>query len=464
MTLGPEAAHSRRPMTVLIAASALALLPFLGLRDVWDTAEARPPLVAKDILATGRLHPPYLMGEPYLNKPPLFHALVALAFRVAGSEAAWVARLPSVLAAVLAVLVTRRLAADVAGERAGLVAGLFLLGTWTLHEQARSSELETLLAAAAVTVSLALERARRRPERGLRWGLVAAGAAAAAALTKGPALALVFPALHLAAACLLGRSLRPLRGPAPLLALAGALAGAAAYFGPLAADDAVREALRERLAFGNVEHRRGVLTYLWQLPAGLLPAGLALPALVPAWRRLDPAVRALAVAAGLGLAVFSIPASKQSHYLLPLFPWIAVAAGAALDLRPGGLRRWLPAAAAALLLLSAADVAWTLRRNPEESPAMAMRLFREAAAGAPLAVADREPPTVLALDRADLVFAAGPSGGRRFLEENPGGFLVVENDRREPLPEPLAGLRVHREWRSPSGRQGWVLLGPGLSR
>lgn len=505
-----------RPSTVLLVAalSIAGILPFLGMRDYWSRAEARPPLVARDMLATGRIQPPYLAGEPYLNKPPLFHGLVAASFSLFGESIA-AARLPSALAALLAALLTASLAHRIGGRTAGIAAASLLLMSGRFFTQARSSEMETTLAAA---VLLAVWGWTVPKSKTAGMAAVAAGSAIAA-LVKGPVLAILLPSLCLLAQILDGRSFAPLRNPRILLVPAAAAAATAAYYAPLMSDPGFRAMLLERASMANVEHERGPLYYIPQLAAGLLP-GLLLWA--PFFKQMRSALatpaRAHLIAGALGVAVFSLGASKQSHYLLPFYPHFAIFGGVAVaqaSARIESIRRaaaLLPllAAAAAALLHATGTVALSsqaaamaaaagaisiavmllpalVRRvlPPEASLSAAAlailaamltgevvhasaedreRGFRAAHAallpdlgGGGIGSLDLHPAVLYRLGE-----GVRPLGSledaERFLEEHPDGRVLLEWDRSEaPFPDRVH-LEVRARWLDPGG-EGWVLLG-----
>jgi hypothetical protein len=281
-------------------------------------------------------------------------------------------------------------------------------------------------------------------------------------------LALLVPALLCIAWCLLTRSIQTLRPAFVVAVTGGILTAGLLYYGPLLLDPSYRSELLGRATFENVKHARNAFYYLWQLPLGLLPAGLALPWMVAALRKPSPAptlvVRTLALASGLGVLVFSLSASKQSHYLLPFFPWIAVWGGVSLHTLKLPMRRLALALVLILTTVHAADLLYAARVDVERSAAEPMRRFQAASAGAKLALIGKEPHTAIYLDRDNLEFTGDADAARQWLETHSGGYLVVEQDRDKPLPSPLAGLPVCARWQSPRGKQGWVLLGPGEGR
>lgn len=162
---GADQEHgSARHRLALAAILALALLlPLIpaGRRVLWESNEARYPLLAQDILEHGRWLVPEVRGQLYLNKPQLFFWSIALVSLPAGRVSELTATLPSVLSAVAAVGAVLAIGTRLWGRRAGLLAGLitatappfFVFGhiaipdmmltaglTWTLYWFLRAAE------------------------------------------------------------------------------------------------------------------------------------------------------------------------------------------------------------------------------------------------------------------------------------------------------------------------------------
>jgi 4-amino-4-deoxy-L-arabinose transferase-like glycosyltransferase len=506
---------------LMVFALALAMLwPFLGTRDVGDTAEGRPALVARDILATGRIRPPWLQGAPYLEKPPLYHALVAAALRLFGDNER-AARLPSVLAAAWCAIFVQALAAHAAGRRAGFAAAVALLLGFRFFDNARASELEMLLAAACALAYLAI--ARRDARGGLRWVIAGALAGIVATLTKGPAIASAFPLAYAAGLAIARRSFAVLRNAALLAVIAGVTVASAAYWGPLVLGEQ-GDALRDRLFFrhANTHHHQPFYYYLWSLPAGFLPAALLAPAMVRKLRSLPASVRAAPSAVLLIVLGFSLAPAKQSHYMLPLDPLLAAWCGVAfaglggvgkrrlqgavaaiamvaplvvcaLDQRAAkhfalDPRGWWFAGAAAAAGLAAVGALWRARRraapstcatvcaglavwltllfsdagrafarDAARSPRAAMLELGAAASGAPLASLDAHSAVLYYLDRLDLVVIASDAAALDFLRRHPSGHVVVESDDEKMNTPAIRALPLRASWRGPRG--GWDLRG-----
>lgn len=86
------------PCAVLLWLAALCWL-----RPLSDPDEGRYATVALAMLHSGDWVTPYLNGLPFFHKPPLYYWIAAGGFRLFGVHA-WVARLPSLLGALLAAL------------------------------------------------------------------------------------------------------------------------------------------------------------------------------------------------------------------------------------------------------------------------------------------------------------------------------------------------------------------------
>src|SRR5437879_11660673 len=72
---------------------------------LFEPDEGRRAEIGREILANGHWAVCTLHNQPYYDKPPLFHWLVAISFSCFGVDES-AARLPSALAAVLTVLAT----------------------------------------------------------------------------------------------------------------------------------------------------------------------------------------------------------------------------------------------------------------------------------------------------------------------------------------------------------------------
>src|SRR5713226_1950258 len=129
----------RSRCALLIGVGATLFFFNLGARVLSTNDEARFPLLARDILVQGHWLLPRLDGIPHLNKPPLHAWLIALASWPSGAVTEWTAALPSVLAALLVVLLTYWIGYRLFDSGVALVAGLTVVTTYGVFSLARET-------------------------------------------------------------------------------------------------------------------------------------------------------------------------------------------------------------------------------------------------------------------------------------------------------------------------------------
>lgn len=351
-----------------------------------NTAESQEALVVWEMATSGNWVLPRVNGELIPSKPPFFHWL-ALAFSpLAGEATERSARLPSIVAAALAVGMVGAVGATRWGTTAGLVAAV-ALGTapeWVKWATtARTDATFAFLVSAAMLLGERWLRTARTRDL-----VMLAAVAGLATLAKG-----------IAAAGLLGMvvAIEVARRGAWSALRAGPLVAAAAVFLAVAGSwyaAALAEAgfaffhkqivLENVLRFlpneeGGPSRKHALWFYVPMLLSGMFPWSLALPpALARGWReRADEARHGLAgylcTWFGVVFVVCTLASGKRSNYLLPLYPAAALLVG-----------RWLAAvleqersstadrvlcgfgvvAAAAASLLAGVMTAWHLGLEP----------------------------------------------------------------------------------------------------
>jgi hypothetical protein len=325
------------PLLVLLALPAALLYPSLGFH-LFEPDESRYAEIPREMLARGDFVVPYLQGEPYLDKPPLFYWLTAASYRLFGVREA-AARLVPALALHAAVLATYLLGRRLAGGPAAFWGALGLTLAPGFLSMGRLLILDGLL---TLWVTLALFAAFEAVRGGrLRWGwwLASAAACGLGVLTKGPvALVLAAPPVWLH---------RRLTGPARPLPR-GALVAYGAVLLAVALPWYVAVCVRlpefAQLFFWehNVlrflapyAHEHGVWFYGPVLLAGLLPASLLAVPFVRFLGSAEPAVACrrpaelgfLLLAGGWCVLFFTLSACKLPTYVLPAFPPLALALG-----------------------------------------------------------------------------------------------------------------------------------------
>jgi 4-amino-4-deoxy-L-arabinose transferase-like glycosyltransferase len=324
-----------------------------------DRDEARFAQASRQMLESGDFVRIRFQDRARDKKPAgiywLQAASVAL-FSNAESPAIWPYRLPSLLGAAIAALLTVALGralfppgprdlsrGDPKGERrAGLLAGVLMASALGLVAEAHIAKTDAALCAAAVAGQGALGLAYVRTRNGCRVGwALAAGfwlAEAAGILLKGP----IVPLIALATAASLAIADRDARWLARLRPLAGLCLVAVLVLPWLIAIEhatagrfltrAVGHDLLPKLLGGQQAHGAPPGTYLVLALVTFWPGSLLIvPALVRGWRtRRAPAERFLLAWLVPAWLAFELVPTKLPHYVLPLYPALALLAGRAL--------------------------------------------------------------------------------------------------------------------------------------
>ena len=336
----------------LLALLALALyLPGIAAIPPFDRDEARFAEASRQMLESGDFIRIRFQDAARNKKPAgiywLQAASVAL-FSTPQSRAIWPYRLPSLLGATAAALLTlafgRRFFPGEA--RAGPAAAVLLGSSLALVAEAHLAKTDAMLLATVVAAqgALGLVYTRLRAGRPPGWGpaLVFWIAQALAILLKGP----VEPAIALLTVAALAIADRDIRWIAGLRPLPGLVVTAALVMPWLVAVEratggrflagALGHDLLPKLLGGAESHGAPPGSYLLLLPATFWPGSLYLvPALYCGWRqRREAAPRFLLAWLVPAWVLFELVPTKLPHYVLPLYPALALLAGRALAAGP----------------------------------------------------------------------------------------------------------------------------------
>jgi 4-amino-4-deoxy-L-arabinose transferase-like glycosyltransferase len=336
-----------RHYLLLILAWALLCLPNLGGASLWDIDEGNNATAGREMYDSGNWVVPTFNGSLREDKPALLYWLQGGAYHFFGVNE-FSARLPSALAALIAVLVVYELARGMAGARVGLLAGVILSSVVAFTAAGHFANPDALLTA-CLTFSLAhfwLDyRAGRRT-----WMVLGGVSSGLAVLAKGP-VGLVLPLAVVGLFLLWERRLgllwdaRLIGGGAVFVLVAGP------WYGWVTAETKGQWLYgfwlkhNQNRFLGTMEGHSGVIVvyYLLVLIVGLAPWVVFLgSATWESWRRLrspeagpepepdEPrplspsAVRFLYCWVGVFLVFFSLARTKLPNYILPLYPALAV--------------------------------------------------------------------------------------------------------------------------------------------
>ena len=313
-----------------------------GLRDPWPADEPRFALVARQMVESGQWLFPMRGDELYPDKPPLFMWLQALCLSITG-ELRVAFLLPSLLASLGTLWLVRDLGRRLWSPQAGAYAAWALLFAVQFTFQARRAQIDPLLVFWVTLSMYGLLRHLLRGPDGPMWAL-GWFAAGLGVVTKGVgviALLVLLPAAYAS-----WRAWPGVTSPArrfwigPLMLLAPI----AAWLLPMlwtvqASDDPSLRAYADNILLRQTAqryvdpwHHHQPPWYFAQVMAlQWLPAVLALPWAVPAWRAALRArdARVLLPLAWVALVVlfFSLSAGKRDVYILPALPMLCLLLG-----------------------------------------------------------------------------------------------------------------------------------------
>lgn len=412
-----------RPYLVLSLLCVLFFVPGLAAVPPLDRDEARFVQATRQMLETGDYVRIQYQGEMRAKKPVGAYWLMAASvdfFSHAKSSQMWPYRLPAALAAWAAVLMVFGFGRSLIGDRPALVAGVLLASSLALVAEAHQAKTDSILLACVVAAQGVLARfyvAGRATElkgAGCSPGGCGSGAKAPAKVTAntktgpGVAEALLFwavigfgilvkgpivPVIALFTIAALGiadRNLRWFGAMKPVLGIVVAVAIAAPWFVAIsAATDgafvgaAVKEDLLPKLLGAQESHGGFPGLYLVLASVTFWPASLFLwPALVTGWgQRRRLALRFLLAWIVPAWVMFELIPTKLPHYVLPLYPALALLVAAlvcegAEAFKARTAKAWYALWSAVGLILAAAVIVVPMRLGAGLDP-----LFVLAAAG-----------------------------------------------------------------------------------
>jgi len=336
----PDRMGLREGLLLLIAALVL-LVPGLTSLPPVDRDESRYAVATTQMLASGDYVDIRFQDQPrYLQPAGVYwlQALSAGAFTEPEARQIWAFRLPSLVAALAASLITGFMASLWFGRWAGLLAGLMLAACMSLGFEARIAKTDASLLAAVTIAQFAFMRVYVGAARS-RWPvLVFWVALGVGMMLKGPII-LIVVGLGALALAIWDRSLTRLKPLQPLWGLPLALLVAAPWYvmiGLATDGDFFRVAIGDNLLHkvGTSQQSHGgpigyhLMGFALTFWPGALLAALAIPF---AWReRARPEIRFLICWIIPAWLVFEFVSTKLPHYVLPVFPAIATLTAAAV--------------------------------------------------------------------------------------------------------------------------------------
>ena len=346
----------RRAVAVLLAVALLCFLPGFFTIPPLDRDEARFAQATKQMVESGDYIDIRFQDEVRYKKPVGIYWLQAAVVKTASAlgvrnalTTIWLYRVPSLIGAVGAVLLTYWAALAFVSRRAAVLAGLMmassvLLGVERLMAKTDAMLLLTIVAAMGAMARVYLSRQSASGQTlsaAEAWTVAAVfwTALAAGVLLKGPLIVMVV-GLAAAALIVVDRSvgwiaaLKPLPGIVwlALLVLPWFLAiiGRAgdAFFAESVGQDLLSKVFTGQESHGAPPGYYFALFWITFWPGATL-AALATPSV---WaKRREPATRFLLAWLVPSWLVFELVVTKLPHYVLPLYPAIAILIAGAID-------------------------------------------------------------------------------------------------------------------------------------
>jgi 4-amino-4-deoxy-L-arabinose transferase-like glycosyltransferase len=351
-----------RAVAVLVLASLLAFLPGFFQIPPTDRDEARFAQATKQMLETGEYVDIRFQDEVRYKKPVGIYWLQAGVVKVAtalgmpnAQHTIWVYRIPSLIGAIGAVLLTYWAALSFVSRRAALLAGLMMATSILLGVEARLAKTDAMLLLTTVAAMGAMARiylGERRPAAGpTGWALPAIfwTALAAGILIKGP-LIVMFVVLTILALAVTDRSVRWLAGLRPvagvlwlcLLVLPWFLAiisrSGSNFFAESVGHDLMSKVVSAQEAHGAPPGSYYLLFWLTFWPGATL-AAMAAPSIWVARR--EKGAKFLLCWIVPAWIVLELVITKLPHYVLPLYPAIAILISGVVDPHVLSRNRWL---------------------------------------------------------------------------------------------------------------------------
>jgi 4-amino-4-deoxy-L-arabinose transferase-like glycosyltransferase len=335
-----------RPRLAILLVCLVAVLPGFFTTPPLDRDESRYAQASRQMIETGDYIEIRFQDEARNKKPAGIYWMQTVTARLFGGAAdapIWAYRIPSLLGAIGAALMTWWAGCALFGRRAGLLGGLLLAASLSAVVEGHIAKTDAMLLFTVVAAQAVMARAylsARRGEAGPGWGLTALfwAAQGLGILVKGPITPMVSGLTFLMLAiwdrdAKWALRLRPLSGvgiaaliAAPWLIAIGIATGGA-FFAEAVGNDMGGKLISSQERHGGIPGYHLLLLSVMFWPAALY----VWPALRNAFaERKDDAVRFCIAWALPTWIVFELTPTKLPHYVLPAYPAIALLVAAFL--------------------------------------------------------------------------------------------------------------------------------------
>ena len=320
---------------LLILIGIFVLSPGLRPSVISLESEERAWKATQNMLHTKNIMVPYLDGEPHLTKPPLFYWMGAITGFISHRDDPFIVRLPSVVCAIVMMVLTYLLGSNLNSRQVGFLAALILVSSNLFTGRANLGTFDIALSAA---ILLALYGGWQWINSQKKSGVILLFAGSwLGFMIKGPVAWLII-AIALIGQLAIRKELKRLVAWHTLIFIVILLIFSSLWFvyliiyEPLAKNVFVDELL---LVFGKTspsstaKHFKPIYQYLLDLPGNIIPWTVYLPMIVLFFFRrrqviCESLLRFPLIWFGGNFIFFSLVPKKQAAYLLPLYPAIAI--------------------------------------------------------------------------------------------------------------------------------------------
>ena len=348
--------YLQKPVSSIILICCIAILPWIAMGDFSTKGEPREAAVAVSMLETGNWILPKVYANEFAYKPPMMHWMISVFSLPEGRVSEFTSRLPSAIAYTIMMVFVLILFGRKTRFQEAFIATLLLLTCFEIHRAGMTARVDMLLTAFVVIGLIQLFRWEDQLDlKGLPViiPLILSGAV----LTKGP-VGIVLPLFVFGVYLLMLRKYSLLKISKSILYI-----GIASCFIPSlwyieawrqGGDEFLNVILAENfgrffhLGEGNIQydlgHENGAWYNLMTLIAGFIPWTLLLlfslfglkihksdkPVkqwFIKVWTgiiNMDKIKLFCLVASVCILFFYSIPSSKRSVYLMPMYPFLAL--------------------------------------------------------------------------------------------------------------------------------------------
>jgi len=352
-----------RALLVLLVVTVISILPGFFSIPPTDRDESRFAQATKQMIESGDYVDIRYQDEVRYKKPVGIYWLQAGAVKTAQAlgvpqalSTIWLYRLPSLIGAAAAVMLTYWAALAFVSRRAAVLAGLMMASCLLLSVEGRIAKtdavlLATIVAAMGAMGRLYLPEQRRQMDARASWVLPAIfwTAMAGGVLLKGPVI-VMFAGLAALTLAIVDRSGRWLLALRPLVGLPWLALLVLPWFlaiiersGESFFTESIGRDLLSKIGSGQESHGAPPGFYLLLFWVTFFPGAMLTGPAVPAiWAaRREPGAKFLLAWVLPSWILLELVVTKLPHYVLPVYPAIAILLAGFVDARTLSPKRWL---------------------------------------------------------------------------------------------------------------------------